>query len=130
MSSTNLSMLIAAGALAKVETVKKNVTWKHENDAGEIIEDNFDVFIKLEPSAYDFEFIHLNKKENSPVIARRVARMIRLGENGEEEIPYETALTMQPSLLVALCLAINDVEKEKKGAKNEDTPKEGEEVKN
>lgn len=123
----NLQALLAAGAFVNnVELVRKNIKWEGVNEAKEKVINDFDIFIKPEQSAADFEFIHVSNKIDSAIMARRVSRLVTLGEHGEETISYETALQFKPSLLMAMCLAINEVEKERAPVE----PKEGEETKN
>lgn len=100
----NINDLVALGATANSSVVKKTISWKQKKE-----EHTFDVFIKKEMSAADFEFIYTNRKEDDTIMARRVTRLIFLGEKGEESIPYETASSMRWDLLLAMCKAINEV---------------------
>lgn len=116
----DLQSLLAAGAGIKQDLVKKSITWENGDDTIE-----FDVYVKRDSSAADVEFIHLARDlgEDSAVMARRVSRLVRLGNAGEEVIPYEDALLMRPSLLMRMCGAINEVQeppKKKGNSKKED----------
>lgn len=102
----DLTTLLNAGAKVVGGLVKKSIVW--ENDLEEKIE--FDIFIKQEESAADFEFIFASREEGSAIMARRVARLVRLGNAGEQVIDYETALKFKPSLLLTMCKAINAVQ--------------------
>lgn len=116
----NLDQLIACGAIIQPSLLKKTVTWKNRDDDGVMQEYTFDVHIKKEMSGADFEFIFSNRlDEDDVVMARRVHRLVTLGENGEEKIPYEAAASMKPGLLLSLCAAINEIEKED-SAKNKE----------
>lgn len=108
----NLDQLIAAGAILPHSLVKKTVTWKHRNQQRKLIVDSFDVYVKKEMSASDVEFIYHNFAENEGIMARRVSRLIFLGEEGIERISYELAATMDPGLLIAFCDVLNAVAKE------------------
>lgn len=102
----NLKDLIAAGAIAKSgfdDAVTRSVTWEGNT---------FDVKIKRDISAADFEFIYAQAKDDEDSYsARRVHRFVMLTE--EERIPYETARQMKSSLLIAICSAINSVHDQK-----------------
>lgn len=129
----DLQRLLAAGAFIKGEYVKKSVKWKHVDANQEEITNEFDVFVKREQSAADFEFIYRARDEESSIMVRRVSRLVRLGENGEEAIPYATADQFQTGLLLALVSAINEVEEEsapKKKPAKEGEKAETEETKN
>lgn len=121
--SMNLQSLIAAGAFIRGDYVRKSVKWKHVDGNQEEITNEFDIFVKREQSAADFEFIYRARDDQSSIMVRRVARLVRLGENGEEAIPYETADQFQTGLLLALISAVNEVEEENSPKKK---PVEGE----
>lgn len=120
----NLQSLLAAGAFISGDYVRKNVKWNHVNDNQEETVTDFDVFVKRDQSAADFEFIYRPRDDESSIMVRRVSRLIRLGENGEEAISYATADQFHTGLLLALVGAINEVEKE--NAPKEKPPKEAE----
>lgn len=105
---TKLDQLLSAGALIENDTAIRPVLWTTE--AGDVIE--FDVIVKTEMSAADYEFIYLGfgDTSNDPsYLARRVHRMARFG--GGEVIPLEQAVQFKPDLLRAICEAIGAVEK-------------------
>lgn len=81
---------------------KRSVTWNGKT---------FDIFVKNEMSASDFEFVFgVGEKEGEHAYsAKQVSRFVRIGPNGEDVIPYETALRMKTSLLLAIVAQINDV---------------------
>lgn len=101
-----LSDLIAHGALNTDGVTRRKVKWQ---------EVEFDVLIKNEMSAADFEFIFAVGKRDGKVdeseeahMARRVHRLARLGSDSEV-LPYEQAVRMKLSLLLAICDQINSV---------------------
>lgn len=99
----NLQQLIESGALlgsSAHDFVKKSVTWEGNT---------FDVFIKRDMSAADFEYVLKDVGDDDSRMARRVHRFVSL-DNGER-IPYETALQFKTGLLIALANAINSVQK-------------------
>ena len=106
----DLQSLLAAGAFISGDYVRKSVKWKHVDANQDEITNEFDVFVKREQSAADFEFIYRARDSDSSLMVRRVSRLIRLGDNGQEPIPYETADQFQTGLLLALVGAINEVE--------------------
>ena len=125
---TVLDDLIAKGAIIAPASVrvKKSIHWQSRGDDGTAVDVNFDVHIKRDMSAADFQFIFsAAHDEDYAMMARRVHRLVTLGENGDEKIPYEAAASMRVSLLIAICNAINEVEKEREIV--EPPAKEGEE---
>lgn len=99
----NLEELIRSGALlssANDGPIKKKATWE-----GKV----FDVLIKREMSAADFEYIFKDGDDDDSRMARRVHRLIYLADG--ERIPYETAKQFKPSLLLSLVMAINEAHK-------------------
>src|SRR3546814_12832016 len=72
-----------------------------------------DIFVRREQSAADWEFITIqglaktqgDGDHNS--MARRVHRLVRLGDDGTEVIPFDVALAWKPEFLLALCTAID-----------------------
>ncbi len=107
----NLQGLIAAGALVRTGLVVKNISWKYRNEAGEVVVCDFDIHIKQSMSAADFEFIYAKQFSEDVRMAKRVHRLVYLGEKGEETIPYDAAASMRPDLLMLMCNEINEVEK-------------------
>ena len=97
----NLEDLIKSGALISSsanEPVLKTVKWDGKE---------FDVKIKRDMSAADFEYVIKEIGDEDSRMARRVHRLVYLA--GGERIPYQTALQFKTSLLVALIGAINEV---------------------
>lgn len=101
-----LSDLIELGALNTDGVTRRTVKWQ---------EVEFDVLIKNEMSAADFEFIFSVGKRDGSVaeseeahMARRVHRLARIG-SGSEILPYDQAVRMKLSLLLAICDQINSV---------------------
>lgn len=97
----NLQDLISAGALSGStfnDVVKKSVEWEGKT---------FDVFIKREMSAADFEALIRNVDGEESVMARKVSLFVALKDG--ERIPFETAMLFKPSLLLKLASAIGDV---------------------
>lgn len=80
----------------------------------------FDIFVKLEMSAADYEFINVESAglDDRHLMARRIHRMVRVldGDGSDESamvrIPFETASRFSLPLQVAMCLCINEVERE------------------
>lgn len=102
-----LTELIAAGAFIDEGVTKREVTWEGHT---------FDVWIKNEMSAADWEFVyggtHLNKNvdvNDQAFSPRRIHRFVRLGDQGQDVVSYEDAVRMRTSLVLAICEAINAV---------------------
>ena len=116
----NIDQLIAAGAIISNSLIKKPVEWKRVDDNKKKVTSTFDVFIKKSMSAADYEFIYLNREGKEGFTARRVSRMVLLGDEGAEQIPFDLASNMHVGLLGALSAAINEVEEENKAVETED----------
>jgi len=110
----NLQGLVALGAIVKQDFVKKSVVWFAGDEDRKKTKHEFDIYVKRFASAADFEFIYANSKNAEVQMARRVCRMVRLGDEAVEVIDYKTAAQMDPSLLLVFCKAINEVEEENK----------------
>lgn len=101
-ATTKLSAILDEDGLIDEATEKRSVTWNKKT---------FDVIIKKEMSAADYEFIYfqMNGTEtDKSILARRVHRMIRQ-EDGKP-IPLNVTSIMKTSLLQAICNQINEVE--------------------
>lgn len=122
----NLNGIDALGVTVVSELVKYFVKWPMKGPDGDV--DGFDIFIKKRQSAADWEFINLplaGKADASieqSLMARRVVRLCKLGDDGEQAIPYEVACAWKHDFLLAFCRGINEVQKEDSdevnGAKN------------
>lgn len=101
-----LAELVKAGAFIDDGVTTKTVTWEGNT---------FDVLVKNEMSASDFEFVYgvgVAKHEvdtaDESYAARRIHRFIRL-DGGTEPVSYEDAVRMKSSLVLALANVINEV---------------------
>lgn len=103
----DLKQLIEHGAFINEGVTKKSVTWEGHT---------FDVLIKNEMSSADMEFVYgvgtrradVNEHDES-YAARRVHRFVRIGDKGQDAVPYEDAVRMKSALLIAICQKINEV---------------------
>lgn len=111
----NLSELVGKGAFIDSGITGKSVSWT--NDEGSSVE--FEISIKNEISAADYEFIYLgfgaedDADSERSLMARRVHKLTRIGD-GKETIPVEDAKRMKHSLLMAICKRINEVHADSK----------------
>lgn len=97
-----LSDVLDDDGLIDEGTEKREVTWNKKT---------FDVIIKKEMSAADYEFIYFQMDattSDKSILARRVHRMV-LQEDGKQ-IPLAVTSRMKTSLLQAICGQINEVE--------------------
>lgn len=107
MSAASLNELVASGAFVNEDVRKEKGIWTKED--GSIVE--FEIFVKAEMSAADYEFIYLgvgDKTQEPTYMARRVHRLARMA-NGDQ-IPMETASKFKPDLLRAICDVLNKAE--------------------
>lgn len=114
----NLEELVKQGS---VQDGYEQVPVEWTNDEGEQVA--FDIYVKREMSAADYEYIYLGSgrridPENGQFIddgsdsfmARRVHRLVRVGD-GTEVIPEGTARKFKHTLLMAMASAITKVER-------------------
>ena len=104
----NLKQLKQAGAFVSAEPVAKEVVWSHKNDAGEVVEDRFTVYIKRQ-SFGTIEQLWSGDSDRSRS-ATFISASVLLGEE-RESMSYEDAYQLDPSLAHALVKAINEVNK-------------------
>ncbi|WP_411887339.1 hypothetical protein [Hydrocarboniphaga effusa] len=107
MQALKLQDLLGAGVVISDDVVNEKVLWTRED--GELVE--FDIFVKREMSAADYEFIFLGLGEGSEDkswMARRVHRMVKMASG--EAFPMSDVVRFKPDLLKAICDAINRVE--------------------
>lgn len=113
----NLQDLIKSGALIDEGVTQRSVTWEGHS---------FTVLVKNEMSAGDFEYIFgIGQRKEKGIddndeahMARRVHRLVRIGEKGADLVPYDQAVRMKLSLLLAICAAINEVHGQVLGEKD------------
>jgi hypothetical protein len=112
MNFMSLENVLAAGATTDPTFVKQPVEWKTKDAQGDSVVHNFDVFIRKEMTAADFDFIYSKKSDNEDENVRackQIHRFVRMGD-GSEVIPFQKALTFKVSLIVALLDAITAVQ--------------------
>ena len=104
-----LSDLQARGAFVSKEPTKRELVWRHADpDTGEIIDDAFSVFV-VHPSYGDIETRVAQAGDTARAAqSAAIAACIRLGENAEEQMTYEQAYQLDPSLALLFIKAIND----------------------
>lgn len=101
-SGGKLSDVLDDDGLIDEGTERRPVTWNGKT---------FDVIIKKEMSAADYEFIYFQMDattSDKSILARRVHRMVQQ-EDGKA-IPLAVTSRMKTSLLQAICGQINEVE--------------------
>jgi hypothetical protein len=124
----NLEQLTELGGVVPGDLVPQDVTWNRIDDnTGEEVSDTFKVFVrrlayidqermfrmaglydKVDPDNPDAEAL-LNEVEQKSINAALIATAIRLGDEGEETMPYETACSLKPSLAQAFIEAVHKV---------------------
>jgi hypothetical protein len=104
-----LADLQARGAFVSKEPTRRELTWFHvDPDTGEKIADSFSVWV-VRPSYGDIETrVALAGAGARAAQSAAIAACIRLGENAEEQMTYEQAYQLDPSLALLFIKAIND----------------------
>jgi hypothetical protein len=114
----NLDELEKLGGIVPAALLKHEVTLLAENEAGEVEEKPFAVFIKR-LSVSDYEDLasvmeSASKKDKKRRQSALISIAASLGENGEIEIPYETARRIDADLSTQIIALINKVNSKKK----------------
>lgn len=106
----NLEQLKGAGAFVGPELTVKTITWTHPDENGKEVTDTFDVRIRRLPYG-DIERLLVTgfKEPDRSQTAQMISEAVRLGEDGEEVIPYIEAYRLDPALARALAAAVGEV---------------------
>lgn len=103
----NLAELKAKGGIVAAAPVQKEVTWVRKNDAGEEVTDTFIIFVKRQ-SFGSIETIWASGEDRSKS-ASYISQSLRLGDKGKEQMSYDEAYQLDPSLATVFITAINEV---------------------
>ena len=111
----NLNDLKAAGAFVEAAPVKKPVTGVHLDENGDPITDKFTVLVKRQSFSVVEQLYTPAEGEDEAALAKRsrnaklISECVLLGEKGDEQIPYEDALNLEPNLAFALLKVVHEV---------------------
>lgn len=105
-----LDELRARGGLIDPTLVKKDVTWKKTDADGNTEDVSFSVFVRKNSFGL-LDLANQQAREGKSRSATVIAHGIRLGDKGEEELTYEDAYNLEPSLSVVLFQAFMEVNK-------------------
>jgi len=101
----NIEQLTALGGVISAAAVPEEITWIREDESGGLLTDSFLIHVKQ--LAYgdieQFRNAQANKKDLSRSYAAHLISLgVRLGENGEEQLTYEQAYQLHPTLAGAM----------------------------
>lgn len=102
----NINDLMAAGGFVSEVPVKKTVTWKRKDEAGKDIESTFEMYVRKQ-SFGAVEAIYGSEKDRAKM-SKYISESICDGE-GNEVIPYDKAMQLDPGLGTLFVKAINEV---------------------
>lgn len=113
----NLNDLKAAGAFVEAAPVKKTIQWNRgQLDAKKKpVIDEFTVLVKRQSFAVVEQLYAPAAGEDEAALAKRsrnaklISECVLLGETGDEQIPYEDALNLEPNLAFALLKVVHEV---------------------
>ncbi|ONN70656.1 phage tail assembly chaperone family protein, TAC [Pseudomonas oryzihabitans] len=113
----NLNDLKAAGAFVEAAPVKKTIQWNRgQLDAkNKPMIDEFTVLVKRQSFAVVEQLYAPAAGEDEATLAKRsrnaklISECVLLGEKGDEQIPYEDALNLEPNLAFALLKVVHEV---------------------
>lgn len=103
-----LAELEARGGMVDPTLVKKNITWVKKDADGKEESLNFDIFVRRSSFGIIDSLIGSDDRSQRSML---IAQAIRLGDHGEEAIPYEKAYGLEPSLANAMMEAFIEVNK-------------------
>lgn len=105
----DLKQLQKSGGFVSADLVKRKCVWAHKDEAGEEHKEVFDVFIKRAPfGAIERALLDETLSRSSAIISA----CIRLGDKGQQELSYDQAYQLQPSLariFMEAIATVNDV---------------------
>jgi hypothetical protein len=104
----NVTQLMGLGGFVSSEPDKVSVTWANvDATTGEDITNTFDVFV-LRTTFGNVEKMWTSGDDKSKS-AILITECLRFGEDAQERLTYEQALSLQPGLAAALMEAYNSV---------------------
>jgi hypothetical protein len=116
----DLQTLKNKGGIVDMAMVKCEVVWKHkDNVTDEEIEDKFSVFVVRQAWGIIDQIVRSDEPGFSKSSAL-ICHCVRFGDEGEQQMEYDEAFQLQPSLAAALLKAVNEVNKSE--VKNSNLP--------
>lgn len=104
----NLEQLKKKGGVIADALVPKEVAWKHVDKNGKAVTDKFTVHIRRHAFGV-MEAMFAGGEAERFKTARYLSASVMLGEGGTEELPFEDAVNLDPSLGMALFNAVKAV---------------------
>ncbi|WP_277962057.1 phage tail assembly chaperone family protein, TAC [Pseudomonas sp. RIT-To-2] len=105
----NLSQLKANGGFIDTQQVRKELNWTHPDPhSGEPVTDVLVVQVRRQSFGVIERLFVAGEGEQSRN-ARFIAASVSLGEDGEEELSYEDAYSLDPGLGFLILNAVNEV---------------------
>lgn len=102
----NLSELKERGGFVDPSPVKKSIEWK--DDKGEV--QTGDVFVIRQPfGAVERHIMSRGESDDRAQLANMVHLCIRLGEDAAEQLSYDQAYALSPSIAWAMVAVIDEV---------------------
>lgn len=112
-----LAELEAKGGVVAGEPIRKAVEWVHKLADGTEMTEKFDIFVQRK-SAETMNRIRRTATDEMDRNALLISSFVRLGDDGEDEIPYATALKLDDDLQIVLLKAVNDAFEARADPKN------------
>lgn len=103
----NLQDLIAKGGFVDAAPIKKEVEWTRPGPDGVEVTDTFTIFVKKQ-SFGSIEVIYGNETDKSKM-SKYISESVRLGDEGQDAIPYDQAMLLDPGLGAVFIKAVNEV---------------------
>ncbi|MBI6684549.1 phage tail assembly chaperone family protein, TAC [Pseudomonas viridiflava] len=104
----NLAELKKKGAVVVETLVKKEVQWTHSDPKGKKVTDKFTVHVRRHTYG-KMEVLFASDDPEKSRNASYLSETILLGPKGDEPLPYEDAMNLDPELGWALMKAVNEV---------------------
>lgn len=104
----NLKELRENGGIVPATPVKREITWVHSGDDGEVT-DVFTVLVRKASFGTIERLLGASTSDDRSMAAAYISESILLGEDGGERLSYEDAYQLEPSLARLFMEAINAV---------------------
>ncbi|MNO31436.1 hypothetical protein D3C76_214100 [compost metagenome] len=106
----NLEQLRAKGGIVESGQVKRSVEWTHVDEQGEVITDQFDVFVRrLSYGVMEEALATVGQSQNRSLTSALISAAVGFGEDGQETITYDEARQLHPGLAKVLSEAVRSV---------------------
>lgn len=102
----NLADLVAMGGVIDATPMPEEIEWIRESDDGEVLSDKFLIHVKRIVYGDVEKLRDVDPKKDRSYAAQLISLGVRLGEKADEQLSYEQAYDLHPTLAGALLGAL------------------------